>query len=230
MASSGTYAFAPTNADLVLGAFGRIQIRPSAIVTEHLTQAARQANLLMAEMNNRQPNLWASENQDITLVLSTKTYTLPVNTIMISTAVLRTNDGDDDQNDRVIWPVSTSEYWSYPNKLTEGVPNVYWFDRQIIPQITFWPVPDASSTYIVKAQYLRQLQDVNLASGETPNLPNRWFDVFEAGLAYRLSRFYAPQLEQLRGQDYEKAWAVSATQDTENTAMYLTPMVSAYRV
>ena len=228
MTSSGTYAYAPSNADLVLGAFGRIQIRPTELVTEHLRQAAQQANLLMVEMNNRQPNLWTSENQDIDLVDGTATYTLPAYTIMILIAVLRTGEVEE-QTDTVIWPVSTTDYWSYPNKNQEGRPNVYWFDRQITPQVTFWPVPDADDTYTVKVQYVRQLQDVGLPSGETPNLPNRWFDVFQSGLAYRLARFYAPQLEQLRGQDYERAWQIAATQDVENVAIYLTPMLSAYR-
>ncbi len=229
MASSGTYAYAPSNADIVVGAFGRIQVRPTSITTEQMQRAQMQANLLMVEINSRQPNLWISENQDITLLDGTATYTLPVYTVMITTAVVRTNDGETDQNDRLITPVSTSDYWSYPNKLQEGPPNIYWFDRQIIPQITFWPVPDADDTYIVKAQYLRQLQDIGLPGGETPNLPNRFFDVFEAGLAYRLSRFYAPQLEQTRKADYMEAWQVAATGDVENTPLYLTPQLSGYR-
>lgn len=194
-----------------------------------MLQAARQANLLMVELNNKVPNLWTSENQDITLLAGVKTYTLPAYTVMILIAVRRINDGDDDEQDTVLSPISTTDYWAYPNKEQQGTPTVYWFDRQIIPQITFWNVPDADDTWIVKVQYLRQLQDVNLASGETPNLPNRWMDVMEAGLAYRLSRFYAPQLEDTRKQDYAEAWSVAANQDTENVPLMLTPMLSGYR-
>lgn len=183
----------------------------------------------MVELNSRMPNLWVSENQDIILLEGVKTYTLPAYTVMILIAVRRINDGEEDQQDTVLTPISTTDYWSYPNKEQQGTPTIFWFDRQIIPQITFWNVPDADDTWIVKVQYLRQLQDVNLPNGETPNLPNRFFDVFEAGLAYRLSRFYAPQLEQLRGQDYERAWSIAATNDTENVPLMLTPMLSSYR-
>lgn len=229
MSSSGTYSFAPSNADATLGAFGRIQIRPTEISTEQMLQAGRQANLLMVEMNNKQPNLWTSETQDIALLEGVKTYSLPAYTIMVLIAVLRDDDGETTQNDRVIYPVSTTEYWSYPNKEQRGIPNIYWFNRQITPEITFWPVPSTDDVYIAKLQYVRQLQDVNLPSGETPNLPNRWFDVFEAGLAYRLARFYKPELEQMRKQDYMEAWSAAAIQDTENVPLYLTPMLSAYR-
>lgn len=229
MTSSGTYNYNPANSDIILGAFGRIQMRPTELVTEHLTRAQSQANLLMVELGNRVPNLWTSENQDIELLEGVKTYTLPAYTIMVTIAVRRTNDGDEDETDTLLTPISTTDYWSYPNKEQQGTPTVYWFDRQIIPQITFWQVPDANDTWIVKVQYLRQLQDINLASGETPNLPNRWFDVFEAGLAYRLSRIYKPELEQLRGQDYEKAWTIAATNDVENVPLMITPMLSAYR-
>lgn len=229
MASSGTYNYAPSNADVVLGAFGRIGVRPTEIVTEHLQRAAQQSNLLMVELNNRVPNLWTSENQDIVLLEGVKTYTLPAYTVMVLIAVRRINDGEADQQDTVLTPISTTDYWSYPQKEQTGTPTVFWFDRQIIPQITFWNVPNADDTWIVKVQYLRQLQDINLANGETPNLPNRWFDVFEAGLAYRLSRFYAQPLEQLRKQDYMESWSVAATQDVENTPLMLTPMLSGYR-
>src|ERR1700694_535329 len=118
MTSSGTYAYAPSNADMVLGAFGRLQIRPTELVTEHMQRAAQQANLLMVELNNRVPNLWTSDPQSITLVQGTATYTLPAYTIMVLIATLRTNSGIATQNDTWLTPISTSDYMAYPNKLS----------------------------------------------------------------------------------------------------------------
>lgn len=228
MASSGTYAFSSSNADVTLGAFGRLTMRPTSLVTEHFRQAYRQCNLLLAEWASRQVNLWTEETQDIELLEGVKTYTLPARTLMILIGVIRTGE-DDSQQDSVLTPVSTTDYWSYANKEQPGKPTVYWFNRQLTPEVTFWQVPEFDDVYTAKLQCVRQIQDANLPSGETPDIPYAWLDAFEAGLAYRLSRFYAPQFEQLRGQDYDKAWNIAASFNVENVPLYLTPMLSAYR-
>jgi hypothetical protein len=43
--------------------------------------------------------------------------------------------------DRLIFPISRSEYAAYPDKTTQGTPTVFWFDRLIAPTFTLWPVP-----------------------------------------------------------------------------------------
>lgn len=45
MASSGTYAFSNSNADVVIGAYGRLQIRRTSLLAEHMQDAYKQANL-----------------------------------------------------------------------------------------------------------------------------------------------------------------------------------------
>lgn len=228
MTSSGTYDFAPSNADLVQGALGRVRVRPTEIVAEHLRQAARQANYLLVEWSNKQPNLWESELQELALTAGTPTYSLPARTVMVLIAYRRRDADVEGQQDTVLFPCSTTEYASYPNKLQQGLPTVYWFNRQIIPQISFYQCPNDDMT--VKLQCVRQMQDANLANGETPDLPYRWLDAFEAGLAHRLSRFYAPDLEAVRKTDAAEAWAIAATQDVENTPLSVSPDFSAYRI
>ena len=229
MTSSGTYNFSVSNADAILSAFGRLGMRRTSLLTEHLLDAQREANFLMAEFSNRQPNLWTSELQSIALVPGTATYTLPAYTIMILAAYIRFVNTGSTTQDRIIWPVSTTEYASYPNKSQQGFPTVFWFDRQIIPQITLWYVPDNTFTYTLYLQAVNQLQDVNLPNGETPNIPYRWIDVFIAGLAYRLARIYKPEQEAIRKSDYDMAWSIGSTQDVENTSFYIRPGLEAYR-
>jgi len=55
-----------------------------------------------------------------------------------------------------------------------------------------------------------------------------WMDAFTAGLAARLARIYAPQLEQLRKQDADEAWNLAMTQDEENVALRMQPGLSGY--
>lgn len=227
MTSSGTYNFNPAISDVVLSAYSRIQIRRTALLTEHITDAAREANYLLIEFNNKQPNLWRSELQTVALVQGTATYTLPSRTVMILAAYIRTGSGTS-QNDRLIFPVSTYEYASYPNKNTQAFPSVFWFDRQIIPQVTLWAVPDQSSTYTLLLQTATQIQDANLPAGETADLPNRFLDAFVAGLAYRLARIWKPELEQARKADAVEAWNVAANQDIEDVALQISPGLDAY--
>lgn len=227
MSSSGTYAFNPAISDVVLSAYSRIQIRRSQLVAEHLTDAAREANYLLIEFNNKQPNLWRSKLQTVALVQGTATYTLPSYTVMVLAAYIRTGSGTS-QNDRLIFPVSTYEYASYPNKNTQSFPSVFWFDRQITPQITLWAVPDQSSTYTLLLQTATQIQDANLPAGETADLPNRFMDAFVAGLAYRLARIWKPELEQVRKADATEAWSIAATQDVEDVALTISPGIDGY--
>jgi hypothetical protein len=225
VASSGTYDFGPALSDVVLSAYSRIQIRRAQILAEHLTDAAREANYLLIEFNNKQPNLWRSELLGYPLVQGTETITLPSRVVMILVAYIRIQSS---QTDRIIFPISTTEYASYPNKATQGFPSVFWFDRQIIPQITLWPVPDASSTYTLLLQTATQIQDADLPAGETADLPNRFMDAFVAGLAYRLARIWKPELEAARKTDAAEAWNVAAVQDTENVDMVLAPQIGNY--
>lgn len=227
MTSSGTYTFGMSNADVVLGAFSRLQIRRTSLLAEHMQDAYRQSNLALVKLSNLQPNLWTEETQEVALIDGTATYTLTARTIMVLIATIRTGSGAS-QNDRVLTPVSTVEYQSFPNKAQEGFPSVYWFNRQITPTITFWTVPDATSTYTARLQCVRQVQDANLAGGETPDIPYRWLDWFEADLAHRLSRIYKPELEAQRKADADEAWRVAATQDTENVAMTIMPGLGGY--
>jgi len=229
MASSGTYNFNLANSDAVLSAFARIQIKRPEITQEHLANAATEANLLAVDFANRQPNLWTSELQTLTLVPGQATYTLPSRTIMILAAYLRLSDNQG-QNDRLLFPISTYEYASYPNKQEQGTPSVFWFNRQIAPQLTLWLVPDSNTVYTLELQCVRQIQDINLPAGETPDLPYRFLDAYVAGLAHRLSRAHAPQLEAVRKVDFQEAWAVAATQDVENVGLYITPDTSGWQV
>ncbi len=77
-------------------------------------------------------------------------------------------------------------------------------------------------------QIVNQINDANLANGENPEVPYRFYDLFVAGLAYRLAKIYKPELEQIRKADYMEAWQVAATQDTENVPLFIRPSLNGY--
>lgn len=227
MTSSGTYSFSLSNADVLVEGFSRCGVRRSALIAEHLADGRNAINLALVKFSNLQPNLWTSEEQTVALIEDTATYSLPARSIMVLSCFLRTGSGTT-QQDRITWPVSQFEYASFSNKNATGFPSVYWFDRQITPEITFYLTPDATSTYTAYLQIVRQVQDANLPSGETPDIPYRWIDALCAETAYRLSRIYAPDKEAVRKQDAAEAWTIAATQDTENVDMTIAPAFGSY--
>lgn len=228
MTSSGTYNFNPSNGSIVLSAYERIQIRAPELRQEHMLSAYKEFNFLLAEYSNKQPNLWKVIRTQTTLVSGQATYTLPASTVMVLDASIVLNFGTQFESRRYITPISRTEYLSYANQQTPGPPTVFWFWRMETPTITFYPVPDNTGPFTFDFFSCIQVQDVNLPSGETPDVPYRWLDALVAGLSYRLARIYAPTLEPARKADAQEAWTIAATQDTENVPMTLAPSLVGY--
>lgn len=192
------------------------------MLAEHMADAYSETNYMLSSWSNMAPNLWTVDLVTQTLTASTATYNVDAKTVMILDAYITI-----DSQDRLIFPISRTEYASFPDKTAEGVPSVYWFDRILAPTITLWLVPD-DSTLTLSYYRCTQNQDANLQSGETPAIPYRFIDAMVAGLAHRLARIYAPQLEQIREQDAIKALAIAQTQDVENTALVIVPGTQSY--
>ena len=228
MTSSGTFAFSPSTGECGLAAFERIGIFGPDLTAQHMHSLRREANFLQAEWSNKGPNLWDVDLQSVPLVQGTASYSVPAETVMILDAYITITDSSGNSQDRVIVPVSRTEYASYPDKTMQAPPTCFWFDRLIAPTITLWAVPDASSTYTLNYYRYRQIQDAALSNGSTPEIPFLWLDALVAGLAHRLARIYAQPLEAMRKADAQEAYGIAADQNTENVPLYITPMLGSY--
>lgn len=227
MTSSGTTDFSLSNASIAVAAYSRIGIRRTALLAEHMQDAYNEFNLMQSKFSNLQVNLWTVDLVEVPLIQGTATYPVDADTIQILDAYISQSVGGS-PNDRLIFPISRTEYASYPNKTAQGFSSVFWFDRLISPTVTLWLVPDATSTYTLKYYRCVQLQDANLPNGETPNVPYRWLDCMVAELSHRLARIWKPELEAIREKDAEKAWGIAATQDVEDVNLYIAPGVGDY--
>jgi hypothetical protein len=228
MTSSGTYVWNLSNSEAILAAFERAGIRTPEIRQEHMLTARREINDLFVELSNRQVNLFKVELLSVSLVQGTATYSIPSRVVMILDTYRTLNNGQANQTDIYLTPLSRTIYASISQKFTQGPPTSFWFDRLINPTVTMWPVPDSGGPYTFNYYAVSQLQDANLPGGETPDLPYRWLGVLLAGLALRLARVYTPALEDKRKADYMEAWGYAATQDTENVPVTFTPALSSY--
>ena len=224
MTTSGTYAFNPALGEIVLYAYQNIGVRPTSVLQEHMESARMATNMMLSRWSNQGVNLWAVELVTVPLVAGQSTYDVDGSTIMILDAYTTTDSGID----RVIMPISRTEYASYPNKTQQGFPTSYWFDRLVSPKVTLWPVPDGSSATILKYYRVRQVQDANLQNGQTVEIPYRWLEAFADGLAYRLARIWQPQMAvALKGQA-DESYQIAAEQDVEAVNTYISPQISGY--
>jgi hypothetical protein len=221
-----TYGFAPSLGEIVLNAFSRIQVRPAEISQSHMFQARMSANLLLSEWSNVQPNLWEVGLQTMPLQQGIATYSIPAETVMILDLYI--SYGTPTPLDRYIHPISRTEYSSYPNKTQQSFPTVFWYDRLISQTVTFWPVPDGVYNYVAKFYAVRQTQDADYQNGANVEIPFRFYDAYAAGLAWKLSEHYAPQLEDKCFTRYTRAMGIATTQDTENISLMIVPGVSGY--
>jgi len=95
-----------------------------------LRTARRSLNLLTIEWANRGINLWTMEQGSFPLVTGQAIYPIYVDTIQILDSVVRQQAGSLNQIDINISNIAEPTYSSIPNKLTQGRPIQYWFNRQ----------------------------------------------------------------------------------------------------
>ena len=228
MATSGTYTYNPSLGELTLFAYNLAGIRNTALLAEHMEAARMAANLMLANWSNRGVNLWAVDLVTVPLVAGQSTYNVDGNTVVMLDAYMVIDNGNADPIDRIILPISRTEYASYPNKEQQGFTTVFWFDRLIAPTVTLWPVPDGNSAQFLKYYRVKRLQDSNLQSGETVEVPYLWLDAFAYGLASRLAQIWNPPLIQMLKPLADEAYQVAADQNIETAATYISPMISGY--
>ena len=227
MSTSGTYAYNPSLGELTLYAYNLIDVRNTALAQEHMEAARMAANLMLARWSNQGVNLWAVDLITVPLVQGQATYSVDANTVMILDAYMGITSSDP-EIDRIIMPISRSEYASYPNKTQQGFTTVYWFDRLLSPTITLWPVPDGQSAQVLKYYRVRQIQDSNFSSAQQVEIPYLWLEAFAYGLAERLSVIWnAPKLAILKPLS-DEAYNIAAAQNIEVAQQYITPQIAGY--
>ena len=226
MSTSGTYAFNPGLGEITLYAYQLCGIRPTQLTQEHMQVSRTAANMLLGRWSSEGVNLWAVDLETIPLVQGVTTYSVPANTIVMLDAYVTTGTGTNAIN-RLILPVSRSEYASYPNLTQQGFPTVYWFDRLLSPSVTLWPVPDGNE---VSFSYyrVRQVPDSEFSNGQQVEIPYYFLEAFAYGLAQRLALIWAPERLAAIKPFADDSYAIAAAQNVETAQQYISPMISSY--
>lgn len=227
MTTSGTASFNPQLTEIIQEAYDRAGVVMRS--GYEYRSARRSIDLMMQEWANRGINLWTVEEGSQLLTPGTATYTLPADTVDLIDHVIRTSPGNvASQADLTINRMSVSNYSTIPNKLSTGRPIRIYVDRQITPQFTVWPVPDASQQYTLVYWRLRRIQDAGSPGTNTMDMPFRFMPALVAGLAYNLAmkspgaEARVPVLKAV----YEEQFQLAADEDRSRASVRFLPYTS----
>lgn len=226
MATSGTFNFNPGLGECTIYALNLCGLRGTSILQEHMESARMATNMMLGRWSSQGVNLWAVDLQTVPLVQGQATYTVPANTIVMLDAYVVQNSSGAAIN-RVILPISRTEYASYSQPTQQGFPTTFWFDRLLAPTVTLWPVPDGNESSL-NYYRVRQIQDANFTSGQQVEIPYYFLEAFSYGLAQRLATIWAPdKAAGLKG-FADEAYEIAASQNIETAQQYISPMLSQY--
>ena len=164
----------------------------------------------------------------ITSSTPSPTYSVNPSTVVILDAYMGIVPASGPEIDRIIMPISRTEYASYPNKSQTGFSTTFWFDRLISPTVTLWPAPDGTSAQVLKYYRVTQIEDSNFSGGQTVDIPYLWLEAFADGLAYRLAKVWNPQLAPALKGIADETYSIASRQNVESAQQYISPQVIGY--
>lgn len=133
--------------------------------------------------------------------------------------------------DRWLQPLSYTEWMQIPTKNNQGFPSSYFFNEQIEPVITLWPVPGPNS---LANQFTALLYTAYQYSQDVTNLfnqfdvPQRFYDALVAGLSYRLAGKFAPDKAQVLKNEAVEAFQLAAMTEYQGVTLRFQPDFSSY--
>jgi hypothetical protein len=224
MATSGTYTFNPSLGELTIYAYQLIGVRPTALLQEHMDSARMATNMMFTRWSNQGVNLWQVSLVTVPIVAGTATYNVDASTVVMLDAYIEYGNPP---IDRIIMPISRTEYSSYPNKTQQGFPTVFWFDRLLAPTVTLWPTPDGSQTSL-KYYKVNRIEDANMNGTQQTDIPPIWLEAMTFGLAERLALIWAPEKVAIMKPMADEAYQIAANQNIETAQQYISPQLSGY--
>lgn len=220
MATSGSKDFELDVNEYVEEAFERCGL--VARTGYDLRTARRSLNLMLADWANRGINRWTITQTTQALTTGVGTYTLTATTIDILSAVVRSN-GTDYSLERL----TRDDYINIPSKTQQSRVSQFYLDRQIIPVLKLWPVPDNSSDVVIFDQMVR-MDDAD-AQTNTLEVPFRFYPALAAGLAYYIAIKRAPDRIEILKALYEEELDRAMSEDRDRASFTIVPSLDYQR-
>lgn len=188
-----------------------------------MSDARFEANLLMGDWAGDGINLWQVQSASFPLTQGTVSYPIPY-TVTFMLDLYVTQNGFD----RLLYPISRTDYASLAQKYIQGYPTSYWYDKLLSPALYLWPLADADDSYQLTYYYMQHAQDGALSDGSQPAIPYEFYSAFASGLAARLAYIYAPDRIQVLQARADRDWQRAQQTGTENVPITLDAQLRSY--
>ena len=228
MATSGIKTFNPNLGEITIAAFARCGIRRTELTQQHMSDAAFEANLVQADMQGDGIVLTEVVLQKLDIVSGQSAYTMDTTLVFLLDVWIRQNPDQANPTDRLIIPISRSDYAATANKQMPGFPTSYWLDRLMTPVLYLWPVPNFDIPQGLQFYMQQRPDNAVLADGTTVQFPYEVMDYYTWSLAERLAFIYAPEHLAMITPRKQQAWQRYLQTGTENTPLNLDVMVGSY--
>ena len=139
---TNTYNFDPSLGAVIIGAYSRVGIRRTELVQQHMADAVFEANMVGSEWQGDGINTWQVELVTQDIFAGVGQYNIPDTTVFTLDMVVRQNPDQANPTDRLIIPISRSDYMAISNKQMQGFPTSVWIDRTLQTVAYLWPVPN----------------------------------------------------------------------------------------
>ncbi len=221
MTVSGSTDFELDVAEYVEEAFERCGLE--ARTGYDLKTAKRSLNIMFADWANRGLNQWTIKERTLTVVEGQRVYPLDADIIDVLAVVVRRGT-----TDYTIDRVSRDQYLSIPTKESTGRVTQFFLNRQIIPDLQVWPVPD-NATDVLVYNCLTRIDDADTMTN-TVDVPFRFYPCLSAGLAYYISLKRAPERVQMLKAVYEEEMRRAIDEDRDRASFQISPSLRNYRI
>lgn len=149
MATSGTFAWNPTVAEVIDEAAERARVDPGTLTVSRQFSLRRSLNGLLQRWATERPRQRLIDNLTLALTAGDPTYSLPAQVMDILHAVIR-RDG----SDITMHPMTREEYLVIPDKTMQGRPDRYWIEKSgrvgvATATLTFTGVPVAAEAFVL---------------------------------------------------------------------------------
>tara|TARA_R110000765_G_scaffold20442_3_gene53025 strand:- start:93 stop:791 length:699 start_codon:yes stop_codon:yes gene_type:complete len=225
MATSGTTAFNLDISDIMEEAYDLCGLE---LRSGYSYRGAKRAlNLVFLEWQNKGLNLWTVEQDSITVVAGTSSYTVITGALDIVDVFIRTDSGDTNkQFDQRLNRISRTEYNHQATKLNQSKPTQFYVDKDNDSvKIILWSTPDSNESYLLVYDYVKRIEDVGSVASNNADVPTRYLPCLTYALAYNLA-CKSPEAQQrvpmikLR---YDELWNDVSDADREKASVRFVP-------
>lgn len=180
MASSGTFDWNPTVAEIIDEAAERARVDAGMLTVARQFSIRRSLNGLLQRWATERPLQRLIDNRTLALTAADPTYALPAQVMDILHAVIRRDGADIPMH-----PMTREEYQGLPDKTLQGRPDRYWIEKKSPVVVTLWQVPE-NSTDTIEYSALRRAEDIKANMTQTPDIAYLWLEAMTDELAARI--------------------------------------------